>query len=154
MSEFNLKPVNNQTAINIMNQCWNGFYKKYSAYNNASYNNDLHFSEKTWDEILGYRDEAGEFQKGIIDKLYDEMPCEFTSNICLAILKELEARDRGGYNDVYHGHEVFEGSHVLSKVNAILDRDALKTAPTDETAKDAADVPPKEDDSNDDDAFH
>ena len=115
MSEFNLKPVDNQTAEYIINRCWNDFYMKYAEYDT--------FTNETFDEIIGHVDKTGVFQKGLIDRLYGEMPCEFTSNICLAILMELEARDRGEYIDIYHGHDEFEGSHVLSKVDALIDRE-------------------------------
>ncbi|MBP3805469.1 MAG: hypothetical protein J6I76_16550 [Oribacterium sp.] len=113
MNEINLKPVDNQTAEYIINKCWNDLYLRYSEYDN--------FNDKTWDDILGFVDETGTFQAGLIDRLYNEMPCEFTSNICMAILKELEARDRGEYIDIYHGNDVFKESHILSKVNALTD---------------------------------
>lgn len=121
MSEFNLKPIDNQMATFIINRCWNEFFKKYSTFDNTSHNMELHFTDKTWDNILGHVNESGEFQNGLIDKLYNEMPCEFTSNICMAILKELEARERGEYIDIYHGNDVFKESHILSKVNALID---------------------------------
>lgn len=151
MSEFNLKPVNHATAVTIMNRCWSEFYKKYSQYSNAAFDKNLHFSEKLWNEILGYHDDNGEWQKGLIDKLYDEMPYEFTSNICLAILKELEARDNGGYRDIYEEHNAFEGSHILTKVNALYDRTATfeGKAKTEVESKE-----PKKEEQNDEiDAF-
>ena len=56
------------------------------------------FSEKVWEEILGYTDKDGAYHVGTFDALYNKYPCEFTYNMLSAFLMELQARDRGAYN--------------------------------------------------------
>ncbi len=122
MSEINLKPVETSKAIDVMNACWTRLFKAYRGYNNASTNKELHFSDKVWNEIIGYRDDLNEWHKGVIDQLYDEYPYELTMNICIALLKELEARDRGAYSNIYENQPTFmEDSHVLAKIKILED---------------------------------
>lgn len=120
MSEYNLKPVSMPVARDIMNNCWIRLFKKYTGITNASLNKEMHFTDEIWNEILGYRDADGNWVKGIADQIYDEYPFELTSNICLAFIKELEARDKGAYYDIYHNAGPFDkNSHILEKARIL-----------------------------------
>lgn len=122
MSKMNLKPVETSKAIDVMNACWKKLFRAYSCYNNASTNNELHFSDKVWNELIGCEDDQGEWHKGVVDQLYDEYPYELTMNICIALLKELEARDKGFYRDIYENEPPFIGeSPVLAKIKILED---------------------------------
>jgi hypothetical protein len=121
MSEYNLKPVSMPVARDIMNNCWVRLFKKFTGITNASLNKEMHFTDEIWNEILGYRDADGNWVKGIADQIYDEYPFELTSNICLAFIKELEARDKGAYYDIYHNAGPFDkNSHILEKARVLM----------------------------------
>ncbi len=121
MSEYNLKPVSMPVAKDIMNNCWIRLFKKFTGITNASLNKEMHFTEEIWNEILGYRDADGNWVKGIADQIYDDYPFELTSNICLAFIKELEARDKGAYYDIYHNAGPFDkNSHILEKARVLM----------------------------------
>ena len=96
MKEENLKPIDNASVIKISAECFE-WWKRYNRYSNASPDKSLHFSESLWTEILGHKDEAGEFHYGTFDQLYNKYPCEFTSNMLMVFLNELRARDTGAY---------------------------------------------------------
>jgi hypothetical protein len=120
MSEYNLKPVSMPVARDIMNNCWIRLFKKFTGITNASLNKEMHFTDEIWNEILGYRDADGNWVKGLADQIYDDYPFELTSNICLAFIKELEARDKGSYYDIYHNTGHFDkNSHILEKVRIL-----------------------------------
>lgn len=122
MSEYNLKPVSMPVARDIMNNCWIRLFKKFTGITNASLNKDMHFTDEIWNEILGYRDADGNWVKGIADQIYDDYPFELTSNICLAFIKELEARDKGAYYDIYHNAGPFDkNSHILEKARVLME---------------------------------
>ena len=97
--EINLKPSTNKEVQEISKECFE-WWKRYNNYSNASADKKLHFSEVLWTEILGHKDEAGEFHYGTFDQIYNKYPCEFTSNMLMAFLNELRARDTGAYKEV------------------------------------------------------
>ena len=96
MMETNLKPSNNKEVQIISAACFE-WWKRYNKYSNASLDKNLHFSEKLWEEIIGYTDDNGEHHIGTFDELYNKYPCEFTNNMLMAFLDELKARDQGAY---------------------------------------------------------
>lgn len=96
MHETNLKPTTNQLVVQISKECFE-WWKRYNKYSNATSEKDMHFSEKVWEEILGYTDKDGAYHVGTFDALYNKYPCEFTYNMLSAFLLELQARDQGAY---------------------------------------------------------
>ena len=95
--ELNLKPSTNAEVQNISKACFE-WWQKYNKRSNASTDKNQHFTTEMWEEILGYKDDNGEYHKGTFDLLYDRFPCQFTYNMLTAFLMELQARDRGAYN--------------------------------------------------------
>lgn len=95
--EKNLKPSTNKEVQDISVECFE-WWKKYYKYTNASPDKNLHFSEKLWEEIIGFTDADGVYHMGTFDQVYYRHPCEFTYNMLSAFLLELQARDRGAYN--------------------------------------------------------
>ncbi|NWO21348.1 hypothetical protein HW273_05485 [Oribacterium sp. oral taxon 102] len=85
---MNLSPINNKTAQEIQSEVWNSFWKKYRYTNNAASDKKNHFSDAIWNQIIHDA-----------DAIYDKYPYEFTSNLVQVFIKELHARDVGGYRD-------------------------------------------------------
>lgn len=83
---INLKPIPNNLSIDVMNTIWGTFWKKYRSYSNASSAKDMHFTDELWQTILNDA-----------DSIYDQYPYEFTINLLGVYIKELHARDLGGY---------------------------------------------------------
>ena len=99
ITEKNLKPVNNTMVQKISAECFE-WWKRYNKYNNATFEKDMHFSEKVWEEIIGYTDKDGAYHVGTFDALYNKYPYEFTYNMLGAFLDELKARDQGAYKQI------------------------------------------------------
>lgn len=94
--KLNLKPSTNNEVQNISKACFE-WWQKYNKRSNASTDKNQHFTMEMWEEILGWKDNNGEYHKGTFDLLYDRFPCQFTYNMLTAFLMELQARDRGAY---------------------------------------------------------
>ena len=83
---MNLKPTANIDIQKISADIWASFWKKYMYLDNASRDNEKHFSNEKWDEIIKTYKEVAE-----------KWDCRFASKLLLAYVEELEARDRGAY---------------------------------------------------------
>lgn len=98
MGSKNLLPTTNYNIQVISGEVYQ-WWKKYSGLTNASPNKNLHFTDKVWEEIIGYTDDNGVHHIGSFDEVYNKYPYEFTSNLLMAFFNELRARADGAYHE-------------------------------------------------------